>query len=139
MSCFTRSSNSAKLIVAVVGAAALAACSGRSPAAPSASSIASDAVSAKGGGSAPGVYDLSFNVFSQRTYELVASLRVRSQELILMAHVTDGSGAAEAGADDPYHAGRRAREPRPRRDDHEGSAELPDGIAVVGAAFRRPM
>jgi|SRR6186997_883733 hypothetical protein len=94
MSCFTRSSNSAKLIVAVVGAAALAACSGRSPAAPSASSIASDAVSAKGGGSAPGVYDLSFNVFSQRTYELVASLRVRSQELILMAHVTDGSGAA---------------------------------------------
>lgn len=94
MSCFTRSSNPAKLIAAVVGAAALVACSGQSPVTPSASSIASDAVNAKGGGSAPGVYDLSFNVYSQGTLQVVTSLRVLSQELILMAHVTDSSGAA---------------------------------------------
>ena len=29
---------------------------------------------------------------------------------------------------DPHHAGRRPRKPRPRRDHHEGSAELPDGV-----------
>ena len=31
---------------------------------------------------------------------------------------------------DPHHARGRAREPRPRRDDHQGSAELPDGIGL---------
>ena len=29
---------------------------------------------------------------------------------------------------DSHHAGRRPREPRPRRRDHEGSAELPIGV-----------
>ena len=37
--------------------------------------------------------------------------------------------AAAKGEADSHHAGRRAREPRPRRDDHEGSAELSDGVA----------
>ncbi len=37
-------------------------------------------------------------------------------------------GAAARSAADPHHAGRHAREPRPRRGHHEGSAELPLGI-----------
>ncbi len=41
----------------------------------------------------------------------------------------DHSRAAAQGARRPHHARRRAREPRPRRDDHQGSAELPDGVA----------
>ena len=38
----------------------------------------------------------------------------------------DHSGAAAQGEADPHHRRRRPREPRPRRDDHQGSAELPD-------------
>ena len=37
----------------------------------------------------------------------------------------DDPGAAERRAAHPDHAGGRPREPRARRDDHEGSAELP--------------
>ena len=51
----------------------------------------------------------------------------------------DDSRAAAQGQADSHHARRRAREPRPRRADHEGSAELPDGIGwwlVVGTLLK---
>ena len=48
----------------------------------------------------------------------------------------DDPGAAARRAADPHHPGRRPREPRARRDDHQGSAELPDGIDGSGRAAR---
>ena len=37
---------------------------------------------------------------------------------------------------DSHHAGRRPREPRPRRGDHQGSAELPIGVAGIRVNWR---
>ena len=107
MSAFTRSSTSAnqgsikpmtkltiasKLIVALLGAVSAGACSVESPVVPSPPSVIAGEQNAKGSQAAPGVYDLSFNVFQNGTYQEVSSLPVKSQELILKAYVTDSSG-----------------------------------------------
>jgi hypothetical protein len=83
-----------RLIVTLLAAASFAACADMSPVAPSASSVLTDELSAKPSATVPGVYDLSFNVYRNGTYEEVASLPVRSQELILTASVTDSLGRA---------------------------------------------
>jgi hypothetical protein len=80
-----------RLILALLAAVSAAACSAESPAVPSPSpAIASDQ-SARAP-SVPGVYDLTFNVLLNGTYQEVSSLPVNSQELILKAYVTDSSG-----------------------------------------------
>ena len=50
-----------------------------------------------------------------------------------LLRVRDHSRPPARRAAGAHHTGRRAGEPRPRRDDHEGSAELQDGIAGLGA------
>jgi hypothetical protein len=82
-----------RLIIALLGTVAAGACSGGSPAAPTPSSVMAGEQNAKGSLAAPGVYDLSFNVFENGTYQEVSSLPVKSQELILKAYVTDSSGS----------------------------------------------
>jgi hypothetical protein len=82
-----------RLIVALLVAASAAACSDQSPVAPSPGPVTAGDLSAKPSTAAPGVYDLSFNVFgSSGIYQEVSSLAVSSQELILKAYVTDSSG-----------------------------------------------
>jgi len=81
-----------KLLVALLSAASLAACSGNSPVTPSLPSAMAGDQNAKGSAAAPGVYELTFNVFRNRTYAEVSSLPVSSQEMILKAYVTDASG-----------------------------------------------
>jgi hypothetical protein len=81
-----------RLIVAVLAAASAAACSDQSPVAPSPGSVSAGDLSATPSTAAPGVYDLSFNVFGNGPYQEVSSLAVSSQELILKAYVTDSSG-----------------------------------------------
>jgi len=88
----TKLTIASRLIVALLGAVSAAACSGDSPAAPSPSSVIAGEQNAKASQAAPGVYDLSFNVFQNGTYQEVSSLPVKSQELILKAYVTDSSG-----------------------------------------------
>ena len=52
----------------------------------------------------------------------------------------DHPGAAARGEADSHHAGRLPREPRPRRGDHQGSAELPIGvIGESGESVNRSM
>lgn len=82
-----------QFVVAVLCGAS-AACSSESPVSPSPSSVAPEALEARSALAAPGVYDLSFNVWIGGTFQQVSSLSVSSQELILMAHVTDSSGAS---------------------------------------------
>lgn len=81
-----------RLIATLLAAASLVACSSQPPVAPSPSSAAAGDLSARSAPAVPGVYDLSFNVFSNRVYQEVSSLAVSSQELILKAYVTDSSG-----------------------------------------------
>jgi hypothetical protein len=81
-----------RLIVTLLAATSFAACSSQSPVTPSPSSAAAGDLSARGSQATPGVYDLSFNVWSNGTYQEVSSLPVSSQELILKAYVTDSSG-----------------------------------------------
>ena len=81
-----------RLIVALLGAVSAGACSVESPVVPTPSSVMAGEQNAKGSQAAPGVYDLSFNVFQNGTYQEVSSLPVKSRELILKAYVTDSSG-----------------------------------------------
>lgn len=83
-----------RLIVALLAAASFAACSDKSPVAPTASSGLAEDLSAKPSAAVSGVYDLSFNVYRNGTYEEVSSLPVGSQELMLKGYVTDSSGRA---------------------------------------------
>ena len=57
-------------------------------------------------------------------HQLVGGLRAGHGLLRRPEH----SHAAARGQADSHYAGRRAREPRPRRRDYEGSAELPIGV-----------
>jgi hypothetical protein len=81
-----------RLVVALLGAVSAGACATESPVGPSPSSVMAGEQHAKGSQAAPGVYDLSFNVFQNGTYQEVSSLPVRSQELILKAYVADSTG-----------------------------------------------
>jgi hypothetical protein len=87
-------------IVALITASSFAACSGaQSPAAPDSAAAATDSLNAKASAAVPGLYDLTFNTYRKGAYTEVSSLSVRSQELILKAHVTDSTGApAKKGA-----------------------------------------
>ena len=81
-----------RLIVTLLAVTSFAACSSQSPVTPSPSSAAAGDLSARPAPAARGVYDLSFNVFHNGTYQEVSSLPVISQELILKAYVTDSAG-----------------------------------------------
>jgi hypothetical protein len=81
-----------RLIATLLAAASLVACSSQSPVTPSPSSAAAGDLSARSAPAVPGVYDLSFIVWSNGTYQEVSSLAVSSQELILKAYVTNSSG-----------------------------------------------
>ena len=83
-----------RFVVTLLAAASFAACSGQSPLTPSPPSVVEGDLSARGSQGAPGVYDLSFNVFGNGIYTEVSSLAVSSQDLILKAYVTDSSGGA---------------------------------------------
>jgi hypothetical protein len=94
-----RGSGMSKLIVVILAAVSFAACSNGSPVTPSPSSAAPVALDARGAPAAPGVYDLSFNVFRNGVYEEVSSLPVSSRELILKAYITNSAGVpATAGS-----------------------------------------
>lgn len=80
------------LIATLLAATSFAACSSQSPVTPSPGSAPAGDLSARLAAAVPGVYDLSFNVFHNGTYQEVSSLPVISQELILKAYVTDSSG-----------------------------------------------
>jgi hypothetical protein len=82
-----------RIIVALLGAVAAGGCSAESPVVPTSSSVMAGEQSAKASQAAPGLYDLSFNVFENGTYQEVSSLPVKSQELILKAYVTNSSGS----------------------------------------------
>lgn len=85
-----------KLVVLLVAAASIGACSAQSPVAPSATAVAGAQHAAKASGGVPGVYDLSFNVWVDGTYQEVSSLPVAgstgSRELILKGYVADNLG-----------------------------------------------
>lgn len=81
-----------RLLVSLLATGAVAACSNQSPVTPSPGSAIAGDLSARPAAAVPGVYDLSFNVFQNQTYQEVSSLAVSSQELILKAYVTDSSG-----------------------------------------------
>ena len=82
-----------RFTLGLFGAVLAAACSVESPVEPTPTSVIPREQSAKGSPTAPGVYDLSFNILQSGTYQEVSSLPVRSQELILKAYVTGGSGS----------------------------------------------
>ncbi len=82
-----------RLIVTLLAAASFAACASESPVAPSPLSGEGGDLSAKPSAALPGVYDLSFTVWSGGVLQPVSSLPVKSQELILKAYVTDNSGS----------------------------------------------
>lgn len=86
----------ARAVAAVVSLTCIG-CSGESPVQPSPSGDAAAAAGVMAAQAAPGVYDLSFRVWSGGILQPVASLNVSSDELILMAHVTDGAGAPVSG------------------------------------------
>jgi hypothetical protein len=84
--------NMSKYFVALISAVCVASCAGQSPVTPSAAaSVAS--LDAKPSASSPGIYQLTFNVFSGGAYQEVTSLPVSSHELILKAYVSDALGA----------------------------------------------
>ena len=56
------------------------------------------------------------------------SARRRSARRHGLLRLHEHPDAAARGEADSHHAGRRPREPRARRGDHEGSAELPIGV-----------
>jgi hypothetical protein len=85
--------NLARLLVVIVGAAALVACSDQSPVSPSANPRPSPEMGALARTAASGSFQLSF--FTNGLVP-VSSLTV-FQELILGAHVADGSGAPAQG------------------------------------------
>jgi hypothetical protein len=82
-----------KLVVALLTAASLNACSADSPVTPSAPAVAAPDLHARPAATGPGVYDLSFRVWRGGALVDVSTLFVSSDELILQAHVTDGTGA----------------------------------------------
>lgn len=82
-----------RLIVALLGAVTANACSGESPVTPSPAVATTVDLSAKPSAGVPGVYDLSFNVWRDGSYQNVSSMAVNSGELLLRARVTDSSGA----------------------------------------------
>ena len=82
----------ARLLGALCSALTVVACSGESPITPSPSYAVAGDLSAKPSSGIPGVYDLSFTVYRNGTYEEVSSLAVSSQELLLKGYVTDSSG-----------------------------------------------
>ena len=89
-----------KLIVVLLAAGSLAACSGQLPAAPSPQALGplvaswppGDGPSVQGSRGVSGVYALSFHARIGGIWQDVSSLTVLSQELILRAVVTDSSG-----------------------------------------------
>ncbi len=82
----------ARLLGALFTALTVVACSGQSPVTPSPTSAVAGDLGAKPSAAVPGVYDLSFNVYRNRTYDEVSSLAVGSQELLLKGYVTDSLG-----------------------------------------------
>ena len=80
------------LIVSLLATVAVGGCSGQSPVSPDPGFATAGDLSARRPPAAPGVYDLSFNLLGNGTYEEVSSLPVRSRELILKAYVTDSTG-----------------------------------------------
>lgn len=122
--------NLANLIVGVL-CFALVACSGQSPVTPTASAALGGSLSARGAPGVPGVYELSFNVFRNRTYQEVSSLPVSSQELILKAYVSDSSGrAAKAGSVTFEYCSYKGRPPN----DIERADEAPMEACAEGSA-----
>ena len=81
-----------RLALALFVAVSVAACATESPVAPNSGTAAATDLSARRAQALPGMYDLSFNVFSGAGYLEVSSLPVRSKELILKAYVTDSQG-----------------------------------------------
>ncbi len=80
-------------VAVVVAGFALAGCSNQSPVAPASPAGSVSDTNARQSAAAPGIYDLSFNTWSGGTYQVVSSLAVDSDELILKAYVTNSLGA----------------------------------------------
>jgi hypothetical protein len=89
-----------RFALAVAAATAVSACSGESPVAPT-SAVVGAAVeqNARPGQGVPGTYELTFTTYRGSSYTEVSSLAVSSEELTLIAHVTDSAGQpATAGS-----------------------------------------
>ena len=125
----------ARLFGALFSALTVVACSGQSPMTPSPSAAVAGDLSAKPSPAVPGVYDLSFNVYRNGTYDEVSSLAVSSQELLLKGYVADSLGRpAQTGQRDVrvlLVQGRAPERHRARGRSPKGSMRA--GIGNVGA------